>query len=174
MTIKEETILSVAPGTRRFGAAVFRNGELLHFAVHPLGKLAATGRFKNGESLSDAVARALKPLLQRFEPRVLVLKELNRQQLKSANLRSVFEAFRAETKPAGIETRTISFETVKKLFCSKKKPTKAKVFAKLASFFPELAQFANHPSRWQRKYYATMLIAAAAGFTFWIKKGKQR
>lgn len=171
---KEETILAVAPGTRHFGAAVFRNGELRHFAVNPLGKLSETGRLANHESLSDSVARMLKPLQQKFEPTVLVLKELNRQQLKSANLKSVFDAFRAEAKQAGIETTTISFETVKKLFCSDRKLTKAKVFEKLSSFFPELAQFCNHPSRWQRKYYTPMLLAAAAGFTFWIQSERRK
>ena len=151
-------ILAISPVTKRLGAAVFENTELIYFAV-------ATVKSKNiTQSLQTRISQTVRNLISEFEPALVVVKTLNKQQEKSKNLRLAIRQIKSECQTAKIQTEEISLESVKKLLCIDNKKTKTNAFATLANFYPELRRFLHQPNKWQREYYDAMLSAIAVGF----------
>lgn len=151
-------ILAIAPITKRLGAAAFENAELIYFAV------ATIKSNKIPQSPKIKIAQTLRKLISKFEPDLVVVKTLNKQQEKSKNLKTAIKQIKSEAETAGIQTEEVSFNSVRKLLCADDKATKANVFKALAKLYPELRRFLHQPNKWQKEYYDAMLSAVAIGF----------
>lgn len=151
-------ILAIAPVTKRFGVAVLENTELVYFAV------ATVKSNKIAQNLKIKISQTIRNLIGEFEPDLVVVKTLNKQQEKSKNLKLAVGQIETEAGRAGIRTEEVSFEAVKKLLCADNKPTKANAFKTLTKFYPELSRFLHQPNKWQKEYYDAMLSAVAVGF----------
>ncbi|MGI8467317.1 MAG: hypothetical protein ACR2N3_02585 [Pyrinomonadaceae bacterium] len=151
-------ILAVAPATKRFGAVVFRNTEIIYFAVKPLKPP------RTNESIKWEVSRSIENLLKEFSPKVIVLKSPSKQQLKSKQFKLIAQCAESKARFHQIPAVRINFEKVKKLLCPNIKPTKANAFKSLAAIYPELRQFTGNSSKWRMQYYDILLAAAALGY----------
>ncbi len=150
--------LAIAPITKRLGVAVFENRELLYFAV------ATVKSNKIAQSLKIKVSQTVLNLIGEFEPDLVVIETLNKQQEKSKNLKLAIRQTKVEAETAGIRAVEVSFNAVKELLCGDNKSTKTNAFVKLATVYPELQRFLRQPNKWQKEYYDAMLSAVAVGF----------
>lgn len=153
-------VLAIAPITKRFGAVVFEDMELVYFAV------ATVKSNKISQSLKIKISQTIRNLIGEFEPDLVIVKRLNKQQDKSNNLRLAVEQIKLAAETAHLKSVEVPFEAVKSLFCTDNKPTKTNIFAKLATVYPELRRFLHQPNKWQKEYYEAMLSAIAVGFYY--------
>ena len=149
--------LAIAPATKRFGAAVFKDTELIYFAVKTLKPPRIT------ESIKAEVSGSIEHLIREFAPKVIVIKSPGKLQLKSVQFKLITDQIGLAAKFNQIPVSKISFEPVKKFFCFNRKSSKDNTFASLTTVYPELRQFTGSPGSWRKQYYDILLIATALG-----------
>lgn len=160
MSPLEKKTLAIAPITKRLGVAIFENTELIYFAV------ATVKSDKIDQILKIKISQTVRNLISEFEPDLVVVKALNKQQEKSKNLKLASRQIKFEAETAGLQAVEVSLNAVKKMLCGDYKPTKTNAYTMLASFYPELQRFLRQPNKWQREYYDAMLSAVAIGFYY--------
>ena len=162
MVIKqnENKILAIAPATKRFGAAILKDWELIYFAVKPLRPP------RINESIKTEVSNSIEHLIKEFTPKVIVIKSPGKQQLKSIQFKLIAESIERRAEFNQVPVIRIKFETVKKFLCRNQKPIKANTFKSLADVYPELRQFFGNSNKSRREYYDSLLIAAALGYYY--------
>lgn len=158
MNIHRNKILAVAVCNKRIGLSIFSLRELIYFAVKTLKSP------RTSEHVKQQVSETIQLLLAEYEPEAVVLKLLGKQQAKSDNLQLIFQIVKQQVENIGIPLYEISFNQAKQALCADKKVTRRNAFKILSEIYPELKQFANHPSHWQAEYYNSLLSAAAVGF----------
>lgn len=146
MNLNDDKLLVASPCTKQMGIAVINQAELVYFAVITFNSP------RTPENIKTQVSKTIQGFIDDFAPSSLIIKMLGRHQVKSKNLRLVASKVKRAAKRANIPLQEISFEAVKKQLCAGRKPTKANVFKSLSEIYPELKQYVNHPSKWQRDY----------------------
>lgn len=158
MTTKSPILLAISPGTREFGVAVFRGFELIYFGVKT---------FKNGTSakhLRKEVTDFWQEFSEHYKPTVLALKEVNQYQQTSQTLLMITDYMKIQAEKSKILFVEISLAQIRSVLDGdNKKPTKKRIFQRVAGLYPELQQYENRPSKWQRNYYAYIFSAVAVG-----------
>lgn len=151
-------VLAIAPGTREFGVAVFREFELVYFAVK---------RLKHGtisKHLKSEVIALWRELFESYSPKVLAFKRINQYQQTSQTLLLIAECLKKQAADRQIKTVEISLAQIRLLLgSSHRKPTQKLIFQRITALYPELEQYRNRPSRGQENYYAYILSAVAVG-----------
>ena len=164
----DHTILAIAPATKRFGAAVFRDAELIYFAVKALKPPRTT------ESIKKEVSLSVNHLIKEFTPKMIVIKSPGKQQRKSVQFELMSEQIETAANSNQIPVTKISFEMVKKSVCFNRKASKDNAFASLTTVYPELRQFVGSSSKWRKQYYDILLIAAALGYYYQTKMAETK
>lgn len=162
MKSADNIILAIAPATKRFGAVVFRNAEIIYFAVKPL-KLPRTN-----ESIKREVSSRIENLVKEFSPQSIVIKSPGKQQLKSNQFELIVRCAESKARFHQIPVVRIKFESAKKFLSPDCQPTKANSFKSLAMVYPELRQFTGNSSKWRAQYYEILLVAAALGYYYQV------
>lgn len=158
--LPDNIIISVAPATKRFGVIVFRNEEIICFAVKTLKPP------RTNESIKREVSGSIENLIKEFIPQAIVIKSQGKQQLKSKQFKLIAGCIESQAKSHQIPVIRLKFETVKKSLCRKLKPNKVNTFNALTIVYPELRQFTGNSSKWRTQYYEILLLAAALGYYY--------
>lgn len=158
MRYADNVILAIAPATKRFGTVIFRNAEIIYFAVKPLKPP------RTSESIKLEVSISIENLVKEFSPQTIAIKSPGKQQLKSNQFELIAGCVESKAEYYQIPLVHIKFESVKKSLCPVCKPTKANSFKSLAVIYPELRQFTGNSSKWRMQYYDILLVAAALGY----------
>jgi hypothetical protein len=150
-------VLIIAPYTKRFGIAVFRDSKLLYFSVKTF-RLPRTA-----ESVKMETSMEIENLIQEFSPNLVIVKALTERQIGSDNQRQVTREVRRLANIAAVPIKVISFEDVKRKVSSRNRPTKMSTFRVLKGVYPELARFIQFQNRSQEEYYTPLLSSIAIG-----------
>ncbi len=153
-----KTILVVTPYTQRFGIAVFKGEELLHFAVMTFQRPRTTG------SIEIETTKKMKALMNVFMPSLVVMKSLTKLQAASENHRQVAKVVSRIMQLATVPIKEISFEEARYRLVTGKRPTKGRTFEVIEKIYPELSRFMHFQNRHQSEYYTPMLSAVTIGF----------
>jgi Holliday junction resolvasome RuvABC endonuclease subunit len=143
-------ILSVAPGTRSLGVAVFDGLDLIYYAVKESSKHRS--RYTPHSRAREAAA-AVEGVIHKYQPHTLKLALIADHVERLARQR-------------GIAVHRYEPHAVRQALCPEGRATKQAAAAKLSTLYPELKRFALGASIWQRLYYSRMFTAVAAGYLF--------
>lgn len=158
MNSTDNNMLVVSASAKRIGMSVFAQSELTYFAVKTL-KLPGTNRH-----IKRQISEMIQAMICEFAPKTIVVKSPAGQQINSKKMEAAIAQIKKEAETAATPLQEISLEMVKEKICRGVKPTKTHAFEILSAVYPELRRFVNHPSRWQKEYYDSLLSAALIGF----------
>jgi hypothetical protein len=157
-------ILAIDPGTRYLGLAVFEGERLLDWRV----KRATAPHQRRGVRLTERVEAILRPILERYEPQILVLKQGSAsQRSQSRMLPMITKHFQTVGKRRGLRVQTYPPEQVRRLFARGRRVTRLEVARILvAEHYPFLAPWYELERRtpwFQESYHLRMFGAVALG-----------
>lgn len=158
--LPDNLIIAIAPATKRFGVVVFRNEEIIYFAVKTLKPT------RTNDSIKREVSRSIENLVKEFIPQIIVIKSPSKQQLKSNQFELITSCVESQSKSYQIPVIWLKFEKIKKSLCRNLKSNKVNTFNALMVAYPELRQFTGNSSKWRKQYYEILLLAAALGYYY--------
>ena len=160
MNSSQNAVLTIAPGKRELGIAVFNGTELVYASVKTIKHR------KSRKYLLDEIAGILKKLLESFRVKVVVTKAVSQYQRLSSDLERIVKRIKFESRRAGLPVVEIKFEQIKSVLCKGEKTTQKKAFETLLESYPELKKYWNRPNKWQKDYYAFLFSAVAVGAVY--------
>lgn len=153
-----QRVLSIAPGTTRFGFCYFEGTELLDWG------LRRSHDERGGRGVRDASAVA--SLADQYRPGLVVLPVIRERDKRRPTQRRFVEAVRTSLVGGIADVVLCRNEDVWKCFRElmvERKPTRHQIMTRLGLLFPELALLVPRPRRpWQPQGYWTPMFAAAA------------
>ncbi len=165
---KPKRILSINPGTKETGYAVFEGEELIRYGV------------KNLRKKNDSVKLVTKgknpvvDILDRYKPQVLIVGKLTHPERKNNPiLIRLLRHLKLISRKKKIKVFEFSLGNAMKSISNDIQPTKMKIAKHIASLYPELAQYVPMKKRilWGSKdfYWVNMFDACVLGLAY-IKK----
>lgn len=155
MPRKPITILAINPGIRYLGIALFEQLDLREWAVKYIRGSTSREKLKKAKAVVGV-------LLDRYEPDILVLKQLHPSR-SSANLNRLVGAIKQAAKLRRIKLRQYSIKQVKAFYWPKRRTNKKKLADTLASRYPALAHDLARELANKHPYYIRMFEAVALG-----------
>jgi Holliday junction resolvasome RuvABC endonuclease subunit len=149
-------ILSVDPGTKELGVAVFDNEELLYYGV----KIIRTR--KTPEEICRGAVSIVRRLISEYEPQVFGIKQPIIVQQSAATLADVIREIKLAAQRTGLTVNEFAPKTVHQFICDSDRATKRQAAGRIASRYNELTRYLNRQSRWE-EYYAKMFEAVGVG-----------
>lgn len=156
----QDYVISLIPGRRRLGVAVFRNGTLFYYAGKSLRQFRS-----EAESLR-AVRRMLSKLIERYSIRIVLLPELNRQQQRAEGVVAIETVIVRFMRNRGVSVDRYDPMIARRRLCDGVKPTKWETAISLSKRYAELSRFTVGSGDWQKRYYGYVFGAIAGGEAF--------
>lgn len=161
-----ERILSIAPGTIRFGFCYLEGSDLLDWGL----RRKSDSRGGRGVKDGDAVAR----LVNEHRPSIVVLTLIPASDQRRPKQRRFVEATQSRLARGSAQVALCSDAEVRKCFKEltlERDLTKQHIMARLGLLFPELSPLVPKPRKaWQPQNYWTAMFTAAAQAVTWIAK----
>ena len=157
------SILALAPGTRHFGFAVLRDGELVAFGVKCLPPSLQMG------ALQSRVRKIVGTLRRRHQPAALAIEEPFYVQALTSRVPALVRMLRTWARGRGLRVTGITPDSVKERFCKDRK-TRAKLVGAMVDRYWFLARYADEDRLGE--YWQQMFDAVALG-TFAFETRKQ-
>jgi Holliday junction resolvasome RuvABC endonuclease subunit len=158
-------ILGVAPGSRQIGVSVFKNQELIFYAVKTFR------RKTEAESLAN-LRKIIGGLIETYEIKNVALEKITFIQQN----RSFAKVASGEIKDFLEKRKVAKFEyhpkLIRQIICGLHKPTKYNAALLLSQKHIELARYFNVTRLWQKQYFAQLFEAVAVGFVCAIELWK--
>ena len=149
-------ILSVDPGTKELGVAVFDNEELLYYGVKTIRTR------KTPKEICRGAVSVIRRLTSEYEPQFFGIKQPIVVQQSGATLADVIREIKQAAQQAGLTINEFAPKIVHQFICGSDRATKRQTAERIASRYDELARYLNQQSRWE-EYYAKMFEAVAVG-----------
>jgi Holliday junction resolvasome RuvABC endonuclease subunit len=168
--LQPSVVLSVAPGTRSLGIAVFDGLDLIYYGVKESSKHRS---LHTPHSRAREATAAVESLMHKYQPGSLALASLASVQRLSPKLSLLADHLERLARHRGIAVSKYESHAVRRAFYTEGRATKQAVATKLSALYPELKRFASGVSVWQRLYYARMFTAVAAGYLYACEMQRQ-
>lgn len=156
-TQNSPVILSIDPGTRELGFAVFQRETLLYYGVKTV-----TNR-KAPSHVLETITGFIRGLIEKYEPSTLAIEKMFITQKNSALLYVAAEQVKAVAGEGKIPIWEQSPAAIRKRLCQTGRATKREVAKLIAERYPELARYYNRTKHWEIEYYANLFDAVAIG-----------
>ena len=150
------TVLGIDPGARQIGVAVFRNEELLFYAVKSFKK-------RNDQESLRKLRKVVEKLIAAHRVQFVALEETVFLQQNRSFVKTVCEEIKSCLQKRSVEFSEFHPKQVRRAVCRLEKPTKQNAALLLSQKYLELAQYFSAPRLWQKRYYALMFDAIAVG-----------
>lgn len=151
-------VLTIDPGTRNMGIAVFRGKKLSYYGVHTFPRLISK------KILPSVYRGKLIQLVLDFHPDLIVYeKTFFKNNPTSKGVNTLTRQIQLVGKINKIEVIGISPTTVRKLLCGNGNSTKRDVATILVSRFPELSPYLIKDKKWKEDFHLNMFDAIALG-----------
>jgi Holliday junction resolvasome RuvABC endonuclease subunit len=157
--MKGTRILSIDPGTRELGVAIFDNGELLYYGVKTIRAR------ETPQDICRGAVLIVRRLISEYEPQSLAIKRPIIIQQSAASLADVIHEINQAAQQAGLTIYEFAPKTIHQFICGAARATKRKAAERIASRYGELARYLEGKSRWEELYYAKMFEAVGVGLT---------
>jgi len=163
-----KTILSVDPGTRYCGIAVFKGEKIM---VSMVKILSANGSSKKR---LEEVRKVFSTLIGNYAPDVLAIEEpLSFWTKQSRFLDVVINEIKCLAKKQRIKVYNFSPLAVRKTICGNDRATKKNVAELVSSIYPELKNRLNQDRRSKELYWGHMFDAVGLGVCYLKIRQKQ-
>ncbi len=149
-------VLGIDPGARQIGISITRGGELVFYAVKTIK------RADNNETLEHAKAIVGK-FVEDYRVRFVAVEKIGYVQQRASFAGVVCGEITGFLRSQSIEFFEYSPKEIRTLICRSEKPTKRNTWLMLAQAYPELTRYFDVSKPWQKRYYALMFGAIAAG-----------
>ena len=153
-------ILSLDPGTKHLGFAVFEDTELVDYGVKSI-------RQGSQRSILQHIDVITNRWIKTLDPDYLVLEKNVFSQIQyNLRLMIVIRQIKNLAEKNGIRHYEYDPRAVRKVICNDGNATKKRVSEVLITYFPELIPYMKSNKVWVIKYYQNMFDAIAVGMTF--------
>lgn len=153
-------ILSLDPGTKHLGFAVFEDTELVDYGVKSI-------RQGSKSSILQHIEEITKRWIKTIDPDYLVLEKNVFSQIQyNLRLVMVIRQIKNLSETNGIRHYEYDPRAIRKQICNDGNATKKRVSEVLITYFPELIPYMKSDKAWVIKYYQNMFDAVAVGMTF--------
>jgi len=157
MESKPPTILGIDLGARQIGVSVFRDRQLVFFAVKWLG--ANDPRLK-----IVRLREIINEYVTAYEIDQVALTKIVFVQQHRSFMKVLYDELRSYLKKLGLSCLEFNPAEIRSLICGHERSTRANTALILAQHFPELSRYTSVFKIWQKKYYSLLLDAVAVGF----------
>lgn len=163
MANSPQTVLSINPGTRYLGVAVFHGNQLLDWRIKVLKGRWSELKLQKALSIVDAA-------IDRYRPDHLAIKKLHPNR-SSESLNALVERVEKLANGNGIRLHRYSIKQVETFLCRERRKNKRNLAQAIAADYPELYSELNaeypelHDPEKKRKnpYHIRMFEAVALG-----------
>lgn len=153
-------ILSLDPGTKHLGFAVFEDTELVDYGVKSI-------RQGSKNSILLHIEEITKRWVKTLDPDYLVLEKNVFSQIQyNLRLVMVINLIKKTFEKNGIRHYEFDPRAIRKEICNDGNATKKRVSEVLITYFPELIPCLKSDKAWVIKYNQNMFDAVAVGMTF--------
>lgn len=154
-------ILTIDPGAKEIGVAIFAGTNLRHFGVKTIAHRSAP------HLVLAAVAQLTAGLMLEFHPTVLAIEHTPRRPTNTALLNVVAAEIKACAQQRGLHIYEYWPLEVRQQLCQHTKATRHETAQWVASRYPELTRYLNRPTKWETQYWGKMFDAVAVGICCW-------
>ena len=156
MPFNSPIILGIDPGARQIGIAVFRDEELLFYAVKTIKQA-------NRKQSLRKLRKVLIKLINEYAVQIVALEKVVFIQQHRSFVKIVADEIKAFLKEKKLPFFEYNPKLIRETICGFEKPTKRNTSLLLAQKYTELVRYFNVPRLWQKKYFAQLFDAIAAG-----------
>lgn len=168
---KLSIVIAVVPGTRTLGVAVFKGLELVYYGI----KEASKDRLKHTpHSRAREAVHSIEQVIHKYQPDHFVTLSPHPFQCLSDKLPVIIEEIRRSAHHLRLRFYEYQRTELRNQLCPSTRATRQAVAAHLAVLYPELSRYVRGVSVWQRRYYARMFDAVAAGYDFALVLQRER
>jgi len=155
MPKKIPKILTINPGTRYLGIAVFEGQELLDWRVKVI-----KGKWSKDKQHKTLVI--VRTLIGRYQPDILAIKKLH-QSRSSGNLNQLVSRIKQHSKRKGLKVYQYSIKELEAFFFGEVKANRNKLAEILASKYTFLRHELNKENANKNSYHIRVFEAVALG-----------
>jgi len=168
MLIREPVkILSLVPGTKYLGTALFYGSELRDWGIKVLNEKGTDGKVKKAKDI-------ISDFIERYEPQVLAVKKLDLKK-SSKNLNKLVRKIKEFIRRKGLFICQMKLSEIKESILPGRRINKKELAQIMVSRFPELLFDFKKEGKNKNSYYERMFEAVALGIaTFYKVDGKLR
>ena len=162
LKIKEPVkILSIVPGTKYLGTALFYGGELRDWGIKVLNAKGTQEKIKKAKEI-------ISDFIERYEPQVLAVKKLDLKK-SSKNLNSLVRKIKEFAKRKGLFICQMKLSETKEWILPGRRINKKELSRLMTSRFPELLFDFKKEEKNRNTYYERMFEAVALGLSCFYK-----
>jgi len=157
LKVREPTkILSIIPGTKYLGVALFYGAELRDWRIKCLN-------IKGTENKVRKAKEIILDFIYRYNPQVLAIKKLNPKR-SSKNLNNFARKIREFARRKGLTSYQLKLSQIKKSIAPGRRINKKELAEIMVSRYPELLFDFKKEEKNENIYYERMFEAVALGF----------
>ncbi|MCA1622476.1 MAG: crossover junction endodeoxyribonuclease RuvC [Acidobacteria bacterium] len=149
-------VLGVDPGARQIGVAVFRDEELVFYAVKSFKK-------RREQETIRKLRKVMEKMITTYRVEFVALEEVVNIQQNKSFVKTVYEEIKDLLKKREIPTFEYHPKLIRQIICRNEKPTKRNIALLLSQKYNELVRYFNVPKLWQKRYFALLFDAIAVG-----------
>lgn len=149
-------ILGIDPGARQIGVSVFKDDELIFYAVKSIKK-------PNKEESLIKLRKVVGELIASYQVEFVAIEKVVFVQQHRSFVKVVYEEIKDFLKRQNIELFEYNPKLIRQTICGLQKPTKRNTALILAQRYGELTRYFNVPRLWQKRYFAQLFDAIAVG-----------
>lgn len=150
------TILGIDPGARQIGISVFKDEELIFYAVKSIKKP------KREESLIK-LKKIIREIIITYQVEAVAIEKIVFVQQHRTFVKIVYDELKDFLKTRNLTLFEYNPKLVRTIICGLQKPTKRNMTLMLSQRYTELARYFNVPRLWQKMYFAQLFDAVAVG-----------
>ena len=154
-------ILSIIPGTKYLGVALFCGTSLRDWRVKCLNTEGNENKIKKGKEI-------ILDYIEKYSPQVLAIKKLDRKR-SSKNLNSLARRIKEFAKRKGLTLYQLKLSEIKKPFALGQRINKKSLAELVTSRYPELLFDFEKEKKNKNTYYQRMFEAVALGLACFYK-----
>jgi len=162
LKIKEPVkILSIVPGTKYLGTALFYGAELRDWRIKCLNVKGTENKIKKAKEI-------ILDFIYRYNPQVLAIKRLNPKR-SSKNLNNLARKIKEFVRRKSLAVRQLKLSEIKKPIAYGERINKKKLAEIMVSRYPELLFDFKKEEKNENIYYERMFEAVALGLSCFYK-----
>ncbi len=160
----KHTVLGLDPGARQIGVAIFVGEELVYYGVKTIRK-------KTEFETLRKLRKILSKLIEAYRVEQIAIERVVFVQQQRSFVKTVYEEAVNYARTTGALLFEYDPKFIRRSICRGQNPTKRNTALRLVQGYMELESYFNLPKVWQRKYFAQMFDAIAAGLVCSRRQG---
>lgn len=162
MPTLDPTVLGIDPGARQIGVAVFRGDELIFYGLKSIKK-------KTDADTLRKLRKVLAKMIETYRIEAVAIEKAVFIQQQRSFVKTVYEEAVSYARTQKVFLFEHDPKTIRRTICGIQEPTKRNTALALVQSYPELEQYFTVPKIWQKRYYAQLFDAIAAGLVCTIE-----